>query len=381
MTGASRHGIIRTMGKFRVLSLINPISYPRIGGITRFADANGWSLTIHDRLFGRQPTTAYDGVLVTLRENMDVVKYVRAIRRRHVPVVDLTVERPEIRLPRVVSDHREIGRLAGRHFAERRFANIAWFSTRWSNVHRLRYEGLSEICANSPTGGLPQRHVSSDGREIAKWAASLRKPVAILAYDETDAQFLANICLDTKMAMPDEVAILAIGDDPLVTRYQAVPISSIGLNPERNGYAAAALLDRLMRGGEAPEKPIMIKPDGLSVRMSTDTYAHENMVIRKVLLYIRDNMKRPFGAEQIAEALGESRSRLDKTCAAGFGHSLGKEILRRRLAEAEKLLKTTDLQIAEIASSCGFCSSAYFVERFRAAYGTTPRHWRLEHRA
>ena len=54
---------------------------------------------------------------------------------------------------------------------------------------------------------------------------------------------------------------------------------------------------------------------------------------------------------------------------------------RRRLAEAEKLLKTTDLQIAEIASSCGFCSSAYFVERFRAAYGTTPRHWRLEHRA
>ena len=365
------------MEKFRVLSLINPISYPRIGGIIRFADANGWSLTIHDRLFGRQPTTSYDGVLVTLRENMDVVKYVRALRRRHIPVVDLTVERPEIHIPRVISDHNEIGRVAGRHFAERGFTNVAWFSTRWSNVHRLRYVGLSEVCANPPTAFVPQKHVSSDGREIARWVAALRKPVALLAYDETDAQFLVNVCLDAQMTVPDEVAVLAIGNDPLVTRYQPMPISYIGLNPERNGYAAAALLDRLMRGGEAPEKPIMIKPDGISVRKSTDTYAHENRMIRKVLLYIRDNMSHPFGAEQIAEALGESRSRLDKTCAADFGHSLGKEILQRRLVEAKRLLKTTDLQIAEIASSCGFCSSAYFVERFRAVTGLTPRHWRV----
>ena len=362
------------MGKFKVLSLITPVSYPRIGGITRFADANGWSLTIHDRLFGRQPTTSYDGVLVTLREDLDVIKYVRTMRRRRIPVVDLTVEHPEIRLPRVISDHREIGRMGGRHFAERGFANVAWFSTRWSYVHQLRYEGLSDICPNHP---VVARHISSDGREIAKWTDALRKPVAVLTYDETDAQFLVNVCIDAKMSIPDEIAVLAIGNDPLVTRYQAVPISSIGLNPERSGYAAAALLDRLMRGGEASAKPILIKPDGISIRQSTDTYAHENTIMRKVLLYIRDNMKHPFGVEQIAEALGESRSRLDKTCAANFGHSLGKEILSRRLGEAKRLLEKTDLQVAEIAAACGFCSSAYFTERFHAAFGIPPRRWRI----
>ena len=379
MTADTPSAIMPAMEKFKVLSLITPVSYPRIGGITRFADANGWSLTIHDRLFGRQPTTSYDGVLVTLREDMDVVKYVRAMRRRRIPVVDLTVEHPEIHLPRVISDHREIGRMGGRHFVDRGFANVAWFSTRWSYVHQLRYEGLFDICKNPSPTTVPQKLRSSDGRKIAKWANSLRKPVAVLTYDETDAQFLVNVCLDAKISIPDNIAVLAIGNDPLVTRYQAVPISSIGLNPERSGYAAAALLDRLMHGGETPVKPILIKPDGISVRKSTDTYAHENTIIRKALLYIRDNMNRPFGAEQIAEALGESRSKLDKTCTDGFGHSLGKEILLRRLGEAKRLLEKTDLQIAEIATACGFCSSAYLTERFHATFGVTPRRWRLGH--
>ncbi len=367
------------MRDFRVLSLITPVSYRRIKGVSRFADANGWSLTIHDRLFGRQPATTYDGVIVALRENEDAIRYVRAIRRKRIPVVDITIEHPEIRIPRVISDHRDIGLQAGRHFTEHGFASAAWFSTRWSHVHKLRYEGLCEACRARSHSATVEKFVSCDERETRRWAVSLRKPIAVLTYDETDAQLFLNICLDAQIAVPDEIAILAIGDDPIVTGHQAVPLSCIKLNPERNGYAAAALLDRLMRGGPAPSAPIMIKPDGITVRQSTDTYANTNPVVRKALLYIRDNMNRPFGVEQIAEALGESRSRIDKICAARLGHSLGKEILLRRLAEARRLLENTDLQVAQIAAACGFCSSAYFVERFRAAIGLTPRRWRIAH--
>ena len=64
--------------------------------------------------------------------------------------------------------------------------------------------------------------------------------------------------------------------------------------------AAAALLDRLMRGGNAPSRPILIRPDGISTRQSTDTFAHADPLIRSILLYIRDNLTRPFGAEQVA---------------------------------------------------------------------------------
>ena len=55
------------MKRKRVLVMITPISYLRIGGVSRFAKDHDWVLTIHDRLGGLPPSTDYDGVLVTLR--------------------------------------------------------------------------------------------------------------------------------------------------------------------------------------------------------------------------------------------------------------------------------------------------------------------------
>ena len=131
-----------------------------------------------------------------------------------------------------------------------------------------------------------------------------------------------------------------------------------------------------MNGGTNPAKPILIKPEGITVRRSTDTVADDNPLIRKVLLYIRDNLHHPFGAEQVADALNESRSRLDKTCAARFGRSLGKVILAHRLAEAKRLLLKTDLNIDEIAARTGFCASNYLIKKFKSATGHTPFKWK-----
>lgn len=363
--------MIPFMKFFRVLTLINPISHLRIGGVAKFAKENGWLLTIHDRLYGLEPSTDYDGVLATVRQNGREFDYIRRMRRRGVPVVDLTVEQPQLKLPRVISDHRAIGRLGGQHFTARGFTNVAWFSVAWTNVHDLRYQGLAES-----TRRPPERIVSDDERETRKRILALPKPLAVLTYDEADAARLLTICLRAGLAIPDDVAILAIGDDPLFVGNQAVPLSSIGLNPSRAGYAAAALLQRLMTGKGIPSKPILIKPTEVIVRRSTDTLANEDPLIRKALLYIRDNLSRPFGAEQIANDLGVSRSVLDKTCAAKLGHSLGCEILQRRMQEAQRQLQRTDAQVREIARATGFCSSAYFVKRFRELYGQTPFRYR-----
>ena len=351
--------------------MINPISHHRIGGVARFAKENGWLLTIHDRLYGLEPSTDYDGMLATIRQNGRELAYIRRMRRRGVPVVDLTIEHPKLKLPRVISDHRAIGCLAGRHFEERGFSNVAWFSVAWTHVHDLRYQGLAEA-----TRHPPDRIVSDDERETLKRILALPKPLAVLTYDEADAARLLTICLRAGIAIPDDVAILAIGDDPLFVDNQAVPLSSVELNPSRAGYAAAALLQRLMTTKTSRAQPLLIKPTGIIVRRSTDTLANDDPLIRKSLLYIRDNLSRPFGAEQIANALGVSRSVLDKTCAAKLGHSLGREILQRRMQEAQRRLQNPDVQVAEIARATGFCSSAYFVKRFRELYGQTPFRYR-----
>ena len=353
--------------------MITPVSHQRIEGMSRFAREHGWMLTIHDRLGGNTPSEDYDGVLVTLRADERNVRYVRQMMAKNVPVVDLTIQRPRIEVPRVVSDHRRIGFLAGEHFKECGFKHVVWFSTGWTNVHALRVAGLAESMGNEPVKWIMQRD-----SEILRTVKAAAKPVAVLVYDEAEAVHLLQLCITAGLDVPDEIAILSIGDDPLITDNQLVPISCIRQNFLRGGYVAAELLDRLMDGHRPPNEPILIPPDGITVRRSTDTMADDTPLIRSVLLYMRDNLHRPFGAEQVADGIGVSRSRLDKACVARFGQSLGKEILAARLEKAKALLKECRLNIDEIAHATGFGASAYFIKKFKTAFGETPRKWRAK---
>ena len=357
--------------KHQVLVMITPLSRFRIDGILDYARKCDWALTFHDRLGGLPPSFDHDGILVTLRADVTTMTYVREARRRRIPVVDMTIQYPRIRLPRVISDHAAIGRLAGEHFRERGISHAAWFSTGWSNVHKIRLCGFAESL-----GFQPEKWVTPNASETQALLKDAPRPTGVLAYDETDAVRLLNICTACGLSVPDDIAILSIGDDPLITDHQSVPISCIRQNFTKGGYAAAELLDRLMRGRQPPRQPVLIPPDGITIRRSTDTFADDDPVIARTLLYIRDNMNRSFGAAQIADALGVSRSVLDKTFTAKFRHSIGDEILRRRLEKARFLLSEGRLNVNEIASACGFCAPSYFIRRFTVAYGLTPHQWR-----
>lgn len=356
--------------------MITPVSRQRIEGVSRFAREHGWMLTIHDRLGGVPPSEDYDGVLATLRADGKVLRYVRRMAARGVPVVDLTIQRPRVKVPRVISDHRRIGVMAGEYFRSRGFRRAVWFSTEWTHVHELRVAGLADAL-----GRQPERWIMRRDSEIAHTVRAAAKPVAVLAYDESEAVRLLHLCLAAGVPVPDEVAILSIGDDPLITDNQPVPISCIRQNFLRGGYEAAALLGRLMDGARPPATPLVVEPDGITVRRSTDTVADDDPSIRRVLLYIRDNLFRSFGAEQVSSDLGIPRSRLDKACAARFGHSLGREILSARLAEAKRLLRGSAMNVDEISRATGFCAAAYFIKKFKAETGCTPLAWRRAGRA
>ena len=130
-----------------------------------------------------------------------------------------------------------------------------------------------------------------------------------------------------------------------------------------------------------PQVLVMITPDGILVRKSTDTFADDNPLVARTLRYIRDNLGRSFGAAQIAEALNVSRSVLDKTFVAKFGHSIGEEILSRRLAKAKLLFAQSQLNVNEVSGTCGFCAPSYFIRKFTTALGMTPHQWLKRQRA
>ena len=125
-----------------VLLLISSFPTARFHGISNFARKLGWSLTIEDRHFPPK-SFRWDGALVMLEpENVALQRFIKGLKQRSIPVVDLVWAAPKTALPRVCGDNAQMGLLAARHFHERGLKRMAWFSQGWGNVQRQRYDGL-----------------------------------------------------------------------------------------------------------------------------------------------------------------------------------------------------------------------------------------------
>ena len=126
-----------------VLLLLTPSNPRRLEGIALFARSKSWHLTIADHLTHSLDGWRGDGSLVTLRDDPGLLSYVRRLRRQGVHTVDLSLTRPDVKLPRVAGDNAAIGRLAADHFKSKRYRNAAWFSTGWGHQHELRYSAFA----------------------------------------------------------------------------------------------------------------------------------------------------------------------------------------------------------------------------------------------
>ena len=369
-----------------VLLMIDPPIPARFEGIGRFAREHGWRLTLANRLVRAPRGWSGDGAIVTLRDDPAVLRFAEGLRAKGIPVVDVTYHRPEVAIPRAIPDYRGAGLVAARHFLDIGLKRAAWFSTSWSNVQRLFNEGLKEGMGERGeverfvlSEFLPRSRLDDPDRFAAALAPRLRalpKPVGILAYNDEEAARISALCLDIGIQIPEEVAILGIGNDSFLCENQSVPISSVIDNLDRNGYEGAALLARLMDGAPAPESPIVVPCGGVRARRSTDTLAVESPVLREAIRLLTERLDNPPGINRIAQLAGVSRATLDRLFLRELGRPPHAELLRRRLAKARELLRDTNLPAAEISTRCGFCNPGWFSATFAKAAGLPPLRWR-----
>jgi len=85
-----------------------------------------------------------------------------------------------------------------------------------------------------------------------------------------------------------------------------------------------------------------------------------------------------FGVANIASLLGLSTSQILRKVKAKTGKTVNQYIRELRLTKASKLIKETDLTIAEIAYKVGFGSASYFNKVFRKYYGITPGEYKTQ---
>ena len=352
-----------------VLLLVSPVPQNRVLGIARFAKAHRWSLTIGDR---SSPPTEWrgDGVLVMLRDDSPLVRFIKSLMRCGIPVVDLSAFRPDISLPRVVGDNLAIGRLAAEHFLAHNFTHAAFFASRRTPVHDQRYRGFCAGFAGREIPPFWNRTI------LAKGLATAKKPLGVFCYSDYDATLALNACLSHGLKVPDEVAILGVDNNEILCENQAIPLSSVLHDHEEVGYSGAELLEQMMRK-KGKAQTILIPPRRIVERQSTDVTATDDPIVRQALDYIAAHIDASFGLSQVADALGIKAHQLGELFRRKLGRSVGREIIRQKIARARKLLEETEMPIKKIASATGFCNIAYFVNTFRREVGTTPRRFRL----
>ena len=377
------------MKKMRnVLLLLTPSNPRRLEGIALFAKNRSWHLTIADHLTHSLDGWSGDGALVTLRDDAGMLSYVRRLRRQGVRIVDLSLTRPDVRMPRVAGDNAAIGRMAAAHFKSKRYKNAAWFSTDWGHQHELRYvafaEAMGTACEKWAWALATRKSGVDNWNALSRWLkAKLLKvphPLAVFCFDDADASRVESVALDAGLSVPDDVAVLGVGDDVVICENQPVPISSVRHDIHRIGYVGAALLERLMNGGKPPAVPIRIKPRDVTERASTDALAVSSDIVRRVRDIYMGSLANPPSTTQLVERLGVSRTTLDRAFAADIGLSPPKMLMRLRLDEAKRLMSSTDLTFAEISDRLGYCNAAYFTNIFRDSEGVTPREWRKRQR-
>lgn len=79
---------------------------------------------------------------------------------------------------------------------------------------------------------------------------------------------------------------------------------------------------------------------------------------------------------ELADAGGMTVAQLERTTRRILGLSPKQLVMRFRLEEALRLLDTTDLPLATIASACGDDDPSAFTRHFRRVVGRAPAAWR-----
>lgn len=291
----------------------------------------------------------------------------------------------------ILTDDEAIGRMAAEHLLHRGFRHFAYcgFGDKyfWSRergrsfcqrigqagfeTHRYEYEQPKSVS---------RRSWEAEQDILVDWLKSLPKPAGIMACNDDRSQYVLEACKLAGLRVPEELAIIGAGNDDLICDLAAPPLSSVALSAQKAGYEAASALDALMSGQTVRDDTIVVRPNRVVTRQSTDVFAVADPYVLEVLHYIHTQARREtLQVDDVLKCVPISRRSLYDRFAGTLGRSVHDEVKRVRMDECARLLISTELPVSEIASRLG-CSDAKNLARyFKQMMGVNPLGYREQH--
>lgn len=347
----------------------------------------GWSIYYTPRGLDDPPPAWLDawqgeGILARIND----ARMARAVARKKVPVVDLRRAAEWADLPSIGPDDAAVSRLAAEHLRECGFRSFGFVGLpRGAHPAMDRRAEAFARCVNEAGLRLATVRVCGEGRgdfrsrqasRIESWLRKLPRPLGIMACNDDLALVALEACRRVGSLVPDEVAVLGVGNDPCLCNLGLPSLTSVDLDPQRIGYEAAALLERMMAGRHVENPFATVPPRGVVARASTDVLATADQDVVRATRFIRQRACGEIRVGDVLRAARMSRARLEPRVRQLLGRTVRQEIERVRIERCKQLLAGTSAPLKQIAVQVGYRYPEYMMRVFRRATGQTPGQFR-----
>lgn len=308
-------------------------------------------------------------------------------RLMQLPAVVTYVREPVPGIINIHSDNDALGRLAAEHLLERGLKNFAycgfddmcWSAQRQHSFTRRLHAANRRVHSYHQPAEMDHRLWQEKLQHMADWAASLPKPLGVMACNDSRAQDLTEACKMADIDIPEEVAVIGVDNDEGICQLCDPPLTSIAQNTERAGYEAAEVLERIMRGQTPPGDQIVVPPGPVVVRQSTDMLAVQDKAVADAIRYIHRHTRDLQQVQEVANAVGLSLRQLQKRFSRALGWRISDEIRRTRVQRACQLLIETNMPMAKVADAIGYAEPTNLARFFRRETGMSLLQYRKKY--
>lgn len=137
-----------------------------------------------------------------------------------------------------------------------------------------------------------------------------------------------------------------------------------------------AYAQRLERKATEPEPPSERAALIAAMMRPVEEAIADQPKLQEALRFIAARFQSPIGLAEVATAIGYTPSYLTYVMRRKTGMTVQRWIAEFRLAEAQRLLASTDWPLQQVSEAVGYGSLAHFHRLFRERFGFPPQEWR-----
>ena len=206
-------------------------------------------------------------------------------------------------------------------------------------------------------------YIGIDASLLTQWPKSFPPP---FQYKSILNQFFSDNLSERADYKKDYLDFTLLGEDTIPQLTQELIRA---FTVKRIGYQFD-VYSSLLRLFAALENPDIYKATHISLRNSQELLTAEQ--VKKLIETHHGAIQRT----NLAEALNYSCEHISRIIKTNTGYTLKAYCQKVQMAEAARLLRTTELPVCQIAASMGYENRTQFYKVFRREYGLTPLEYR-----